>query len=36
VFLLWHRERKMNAADQAFLESMERCMRRYVLEERLG
>ncbi|SAK45782.1 LysR family transcriptional regulator [Caballeronia hypogeia] len=36
VHLLWHRDRKMNAADHAFLDSMERCMRRYALAERLG
>ncbi len=36
VFLLWQRERKMNAADLAFLESMERHMRRYSFAERLG
>ncbi|WP_186102203.1 LysR family transcriptional regulator [Burkholderia gladioli] len=36
VHLLWHRERKMNAADLAFLESLERHMRRYSFAERLG
>lgn len=36
VFLLWHRDRKMNAAEHAFLDAMERCMQRYSLAERLG
>jgi DNA-binding transcriptional LysR family regulator len=36
VHLLWLRERKMNAADHAFIDSMERCMRRHALNERLG
>jgi DNA-binding transcriptional LysR family regulator len=36
VFLLWHRERRMNAAEQAFLDAMERCMQRHSLAERLG
>jgi DNA-binding transcriptional LysR family regulator len=36
VFLLWHRARKMNAAEQAFLDAMERCMRRYSFAQRLG
>ena len=36
VHLLWLRERKMNAADHAFIDSMERCMRRHALSERLG
>ncbi|MBN3722930.1 LysR family transcriptional regulator [Burkholderia sp. Ac-20379] len=36
VFLLWQRERKMNAADLAFLDSMELHMRRYSFAERLG
>ncbi|WP_297355820.1 LysR family transcriptional regulator [Paraburkholderia sp.] len=35
VHLLWHRDRKMNTADHAFLDSMERCMQRYSLAERL-
>ncbi len=35
IHLLWHRERKMNAAEQAFLDGMERCMQRYALAERL-
>ena len=36
IHLLWHRARKMNAAEQAFLDSMERTMQRYSLPERLG
>ncbi|AQH01651.1 LysR family transcriptional regulator [Burkholderia sp. KK1] len=36
VYLLWHRERKMNPADTAFLESMQKWMMRYSLSERLG
>ncbi|HWW05524.1 LysR family transcriptional regulator [Collimonas sp.] len=36
IHLLWHRERKMNAADHAFLDSMQRYMQRYSLLERLG
>ena len=35
IHLLWHRERKMNAAEQAFFDAMERCMQRYALAERL-
>jgi DNA-binding transcriptional LysR family regulator len=36
VDLLWHRGRKMNAAEQAFLDGMERTMQRYSLPERLA
>lgn len=36
VNLLWLRERKMNTAEQTFLDSMQRCMLRYSFEERLG
>ncbi|KMY86577.1 Hydrogen peroxide-inducible gene activator [Candidatus Paraburkholderia calva] len=36
VFLLWHRARCMNAVEQAFLDAMERCMRRYSFAQRLG
>ncbi|SFH66635.1 DNA-binding transcriptional regulator, LysR family [Collimonas sp. OK307] len=35
VDVLWNRERKMNAADLAFLASIQRCMQRYSLQERL-
>jgi DNA-binding transcriptional LysR family regulator len=35
IHLLWHRERKMNAAEGAFFDAMERCMQRYALAERL-
>ncbi|QCP48668.1 LysR family transcriptional regulator [Trinickia violacea] len=35
VYLLWHRERKMNAAEQTFLDSMLRWMQRTSLAERL-
>jgi hypothetical protein len=33
---LWLRARKMNAAEQAFLDGMERTMQRYALPERLA
>jgi DNA-binding transcriptional LysR family regulator len=36
VYLLWHRERKMNAAERTFLDSMLRWMQRTALAERLG
>jgi DNA-binding transcriptional LysR family regulator len=36
VDLLWHRGRKMNAAEQAFLDGMERTMQRYSLPQRLA
>lgn len=36
IHLLWHRERKMNAADHAFLDNMQRYMQRYSLLERFG
>jgi DNA-binding transcriptional LysR family regulator len=35
IHLLWHRERKMNAAEVAFFDAMERCMQRHALAERL-
>ncbi len=35
IHLLWHRERKLNAAEVAFFDAMERCMQRYALAERL-
>ncbi|WP_027816555.1 LysR family transcriptional regulator [Paraburkholderia bannensis] len=35
IHLLWHRERKMNAAEEAFFDAMERCMQRYALAQRL-
>jgi DNA-binding transcriptional LysR family regulator len=35
IHLLWHRERKMNAAEVAFFDAMERWMQRYALAERL-
>jgi len=35
IHLLWHRDRKMNAAEQVFLAGMERVMQRYALPERL-
>jgi hypothetical protein len=35
IQLMWHRARKMNAAEQAFLDAMERTMQRYSLTERL-
>lgn len=35
IHLLWHRARKMNAAERAFLDTMERMMQRYSLQERL-
>jgi DNA-binding transcriptional LysR family regulator len=35
IDLLWHGGRKMNAAEQAFLDGMERTMQRYSLPERL-
>ncbi|CAM2160947.1 MULTISPECIES: LysR family transcriptional regulator [Paraburkholderia] len=35
IHLLWHRDRKMNAAEEAFFGAMERCMQRYALAERL-
>ncbi|WP_027795566.1 LysR family transcriptional regulator [Paraburkholderia acidipaludis] len=35
IHLLWHRERKMNAAEAAFFDAMERCMQRHALAERL-
>jgi DNA-binding transcriptional LysR family regulator len=35
IHLLWHRARKMNAAEQAFLDAMERTMQRYSLPDRL-
>lgn len=35
IHLLWHRARKMNAAEQVFLDGMERVMQRYALVERL-
>lgn len=36
IDLLWHSGRKMNAAEQAFLDGMERTMQRYALPERLA
>jgi DNA-binding transcriptional LysR family regulator len=36
VDLLWHRARKMNPAEQAFLDGMDRTMKRYALPERLA
>ncbi|MBF3551184.1 LysR family transcriptional regulator [Burkholderia pseudomallei] len=36
IHLLWHRERKMNAAELAFLEGFERAMQRYSFDERLA
>ena len=36
IHLLWHRARKMNAAEQAFLHAMERTMQRYSLTERIA
>ncbi|MBB3258827.1 DNA-binding transcriptional LysR family regulator [Paraburkholderia bannensis] len=35
IHLLWHRERKRNAAEEAFFGAMERCMQRYALAQRL-
>jgi len=35
IHLLWHRTRKRNAAEQVFLDGMERTMQRYALPERL-
>jgi len=35
IHLLWHRERKRNAAEAAFFDAMERCMQRHALAERL-
>jgi DNA-binding transcriptional LysR family regulator len=35
IHLLWHRERKLNAAEVAFFDAMERCMQRHALAERL-
>ncbi|NIE66251.1 LysR family transcriptional regulator [Burkholderia sp. Ax-1719] len=35
IHLLWHRERKRNAAEEAFFDAMERCMQRYALAQRL-
>ncbi|CAB3806043.1 HTH-type transcriptional regulator CynR [Paraburkholderia caffeinitolerans] len=35
IHLLWHRDRKQNAAEKAFFDAMERCMQRHALAERL-
>lgn len=36
IFLLWHRDRKMNAAERAFVDGFQRTMQRYSFEERLA
>ncbi|KGC58082.1 lysR substrate binding domain protein [Burkholderia mallei] len=36
IFLMWNRERRMNAAENVFIDAFQRYVQRYPMAERLG